>query len=189
MSIIERIRREIARLFRRLEPSQNREEHTDAAIAPEAPATHAEAREEPPQTPSAPEPEPEPAVPQERVDWRWGGVDASSAEVDAAVKVGSVRISDDRISYRWDAAPRDWKRAQTEKGALVLACAFVWDDARGAWVGGKFDWTDESRNSRSTENILKGYNGWDAAAWKRAKVRGFCVASADGKKRSAIVKG
>lgn len=188
MSIIERIRRELARLFRRVEPSQKREEQTVAATTPKTPAPPVETREEPPQT-QAEEPTPEPAVPQERVDWRWGGVDASRAEVDAAVKIGSVRISDDRISYRWDAAPRDWKRAQTEKGALVLACAFVWDDSRGAWVGGKFDWTDESRNSRSTENILHGYNGWDAAAWKRAKTRGFCIASADGKRRSAIAKG
>ena len=140
--------------------------------------------EEPPQTQ-----EPEPAVPQERVDWRWGGFNGAKSAVDESVKIGSVRISDDRISYRWNAAPHDWNRAHSEKGDLVVACAFVWDDAAGGWVGGKFDWTDESRNSRATTNILSGYHGWDAAAWKRAKVRGFCVASADGKKRSAIVKG
>ena len=138
-----------------------------------------------PTSPAHTSPSPAPA---EIVDWIWGGFNGARAAVDPDVVVDRVRIADDRISHRWTSPPRTWKREQTSKGALVLACAFVRGDD-GRWIGGKFDWTDETRSSRSTENILAGYNGWDASAWRSARERGYCVASPDGRHRSAIVSG
>ena len=63
-----------------------------------------------------------------------------------------------------------------------------WDEDAKKWVGGKFEWTDESRSFRSCQNIYEGYGGWEAAAWEYAKKRAFCVVSADGKYRSNLLE-
>ena len=190
MKITERIKRELARLLRRLglgtaQTDTDAETPRNAPAQPEAPNPAPEPQtpaEDPPEAAQTASPQTAPAV-----EWRFGGFDGSRAEIDRAVKIGSVRISEDRIQYSWKAAPKTWERKVTEKGKLVIAAAFVWADGR--WVGGKFDWTDETRNSRSTENNLTGYNGWDASAWRGAKRRGFCIASPDGRWRSEIEEG
>lgn len=127
------------------------------------------------------------ASPAPVLDFRFGGFKGGKAVEDPRCRLSSPKITADSISYKWETkAPSDWARNRTEKGNLVIAAAFYWDGAR--WVGGKFDWTDESRNSRSCENIHDGYGGWDAAAWKSAKKRAFCVVSADGKYRSNLLE-
>lgn len=121
------------------------------------------------------------------LDFRFGGFKGGKAVEDARCRLSSPTITADTIRYKWETkAPADWERNRTEKGDLVVACAFYWSGDR--WIGGKFDWTDESRSSRSCQNIYEGYGGWDAAAWKAAKKRAFCVVSADGKYRSNLLE-
>lgn len=162
----------------------------DTPDAPEAETTP----ESPPQsseTPVAPEqtadPTPAPA-PAPALVFSFGGVKASPKE-DSSCRISGLRMSRDGMSFHWDTGiPGSWKRGDTGKGPMVLACAFYWDAARSAWVGGKFDWIDESRSSRSFENIHDGYGGWDAAAFFAAARRAFCVMSADGKLRSNLLE-
>jgi hypothetical protein len=198
MSIIDRLTAELRRLARRV-----------GIIADETPAK--EAAPEPSQTPPAPVAgegeerkrnraldEPEAATgggasPQKeeeppRMDWRFGGFDGGKAKEDSRCRLGGVKITKDRIAYKWERGiPGDWKRGKTSKGMMVIAAAFYWDGAR--WVGGKMDWTDEARTARECTHIHDGYNGWQSAGWDGAKRRAFCVASADGKFRSNLAEG
>lgn len=161
---------------------------------------------EPPDTPDVPEaettPEPPPqsseapVAPEQTADptpaptlvFAFGGVKASPKE-DPNCLISGLRMDRDGMSFHWcTRIPSSWKRDDTGKGPMVLACAFLWDAGRSAWVGGKFDWIDDSRSSRSLENIHDGYGGWDAAAFFAAKRRAFCVTSADGKLRSNLIE-
>lgn len=120
--------------------------------------------------------------------FRFGGVKATPAE-DGRCHLSRLAIGADSLSFHWDTGiPSDWKRGDTKKGPMILACAFYFDDASERWIGGKFDWIDEARSSRPLENIRAGYGGWDAAAWAAARRRAFCVMSADGKKRSNLLE-
>ena len=119
------------------------------------------------------------------LDFRYGGVKAKPTE-DSRCRISKLRIGSDSLSFRWDTGiPSDWRRGDTKKGPMILACAFYEDG--GKWIGGKFDWIDEHRSSRPLENIHGGYNGWNAGAWNAAKKRAFCVVSADGRRRSNLL--
>ena len=123
------------------------------------------------------------------LDFRFGGFNGVKAKEDPRCRLSSPKITADTIRYKWETkAPSDWARSKSEKGDLVIAAAFYWDDGAKKWVGGKFEWTDESRSSRSCQNIYEGYGGWEAAAWEYAKKRAFCVLSADGKYRSNLLE-
>lgn len=123
------------------------------------------------------------------LDFRYGGFDGSKAVEDPRCRLSSPTITADSIRYKWESgAPSDWARNKTESGNLVIAAAFFWDEDAKKWVGGKFEWTDESRSSRDCQNIYEGYGGWEAATWEYAKKRAFCVLSADGKYRSNLLE-
>ncbi len=121
------------------------------------------------------------------LDFRYGGFKAKNPKEDSRCRIGKLKIGGDSLSFKWESGiPGDWKRGATKKGPMIIACAFYHDGDK--WVGGKFDWIDEHRASRSLENIKGGYGGWNAGAWNAAKKRGFCVVSADGKYRSNFVE-
>lgn len=120
------------------------------------------------------------------LDFRYGGVKAKPAE-DSRCRISKLKIGGDSLSFHWDTGiPSDWKRGATEKGPMILACAFYRDGS--CWIGGKFDWIDEHRSGRSLENIHGGYGGWNAGAWNAAKKHAFCVMSFDGKYRSNLLE-
>ena len=120
------------------------------------------------------------------LDFRYGGVKGRPVE-DSRCRISKLKIGSDSLSIHWDTGiPSDWKRGDTKKGPMILACAFYESDGR--WIGGKFDWIDEHRSSRSLENIHGGYGGWNAGAWNAAKRRAFCVMSFDGKYRSNLLE-
>lgn len=121
------------------------------------------------------------------LDFRYGGVKAKPAE-DSRCRLSRLAIGADSLSFHWDTGiPSDWKRGDTKKGPMILACAFYFDDASERWIGGKFDWIDEHRSGRSLENIHGGYGGWDGMSWTAAKKHAVCVVSADGKFRSNLI--
>ena len=121
------------------------------------------------------------------LDFRFGGFKGGKAVEDARCRISGLKIGADSLSFKWETGiPGDWKRETLEKGPMIVACAFYREGDK--WVGGKFDWIDEHRSSRSLENVHGGYGGWDAAAWKSAKKRAFCVVSADGKYRSNLLE-
>lgn len=128
-----------------------------------------------------------PAAASVALDFRYGGFKGGKAAEDPRCRLSGLKIGADSISIKWETGiPVDWKRGSTEKGPMILACAFY--EEGGRWIGGKFDWIDEHRSSRSLENVHGGYGGWNAAAWRTARRHAFCVVSADGKWRSNLVE-
>ena len=121
------------------------------------------------------------------LDFRFGGFKAKDPQEDPRCRISKLKIGSDSLSFKWESGiPGDWKRGDTKKGPMIVACAFY--ESGGRWIGGKFDWIDENRSSRSLENIHGGYGGWDAGAWRAAKKRAFAVVSADGKYRSNLLE-
>ena len=119
--------------------------------------------------------------------WRYGGFDGSKAAEDPACRISGLKVGSSSLSLKWETGvPASWAANKTEKGNLVVVAAFY--QSGGKWIGGKFDWIDASRSSRSLENIMDGYGGWDASAWRAAKKHALVVVSADGKKRSNLVE-
>lgn len=119
------------------------------------------------------------------LNWAFGGFNGAKANVDASVSLSFVKVKGDTISYKWNGkVPSSWARRHDEKGELLVFAVFVKRD--GKWIGGKVDWTDESRTSRVVENIRHNYNGWTPSVWDSAKEIGICVASSDGKFRSEL---
>ncbi len=120
------------------------------------------------------------------VEWCWGGFDGSHAEEVPEAKIKNLKVTDSAISYEWESGGCEALGAAGKDDATkTVACLFVTD---GAWKGGKFEWVSTSRTSRDAKNILEGYNGWDAAAFKAAQGFRFCIASADGKKRTNFIE-
>lgn len=128
-----------------------------------------------------------PAADSAPLDFRYGGFRGGKAAEDPRCRISGLKIGADSLSFKWETSiPGDWKRETLEKGPMIVAAVFYREGDK--WVGGKFDWIDENRSSRSLENVHTGYGGWNAAAWKAAKKRAFCVVSADGKWRSNLVE-
>ena len=120
------------------------------------------------------------------LDWRYGGFKGGGAEEDPRCRLSGLKVGRDSLSLHWDTTiPGDWARDESEKGRLVVIAAF-YQAADGRWIGGKFDWIDETRASRPLENIKGGYGGWDGAAWAAARRHAVCVVSADGRRRSNL---
>lgn len=127
------------------------------------------------------------APPPPTLEFRHGGFKGGSAKEDPRCRISKLKVGSDSLSLHWDTKiPSDWARETGDKGALVVVAAFY--RAGDRWIGGKFDWIDESRSSRSLENIRGGYGGWDGAAWTAAKRHAVCVVSADGRWRSNLVE-
>lgn len=123
------------------------------------------------------------------LDFRYGGFKGGGAKEDPRCRIGSPKITKDKISWKWETKiPSDWKRGSTSKGPMVISAAFYWDEAEKKWIGGKMDWCDEARTSRACNHIHDGYNGWKSAGWDAAKKRAYCVVSADGKWRSNLIE-
>lgn len=121
------------------------------------------------------------------LDFRFGGFKGGKAAEDPRCRISGLKVGSDSLSFKWETGiPSDWRRETLEKGPMIVAAVFYREGDK--WVGGKFDWIDEHRSSRSLENVHGGYGGWDAAAWKTAKKRAFCVVSADGKYRSNLLE-
>lgn len=124
----------------------------------------------------------------ETLVFRFGGFDGSKAVVDPSVRISSLALSADGMSYRYEAGDLSaWGLSRTDAGAL--ACAFSFDPASGAWVGGKFDWISSSRTTRDWKNIRAGYNGWNADAFFSAPRVAFCIVSRDGRRRTNLIEG
>lgn len=120
------------------------------------------------------------------LDWRYGGFRGGGATEDARCRISQLKIGPSSLTIHWDTKiPADWKRGDSKKGPMIIIAAFYQSGDR--WIGGKFDWIDESRSSRDLENIHSGYGGWDAAAWRAASRHAVCVVSADGAFRSNLL--
>ncbi len=121
------------------------------------------------------------------LDFRFGGFRGGKAVEDSRCRISKLKVGKDSLSIHWDTRiPDDWARDKGEKGPLIVVAAFY--KSGDAWIGGKFDWIDESRSSRSLENIKGGYGGWDGAAFTSAKKHAVCVVSADGRYRSNLIE-
>ena len=151
--------------------------------------------------PAAPDPEPAPAEQpaeqsagtepgrqdSERLVFRFGGFRGEGAAEDPATQIAEVRITKDRLSYRWARGGcENFGAKSREDSGAALACAFFWSEKDKAWIGGKFDWISTSRTTRDWENLNGGYHGWDAKAFWAAPRRAFCIVSANGRKRTNL---
>lgn len=120
-----------------------------------------------------------------KLSFVYGGVKAHPSE-DPNVQIANLRINGrSGLSYSWanGTSLRAWGLADSEAGAL--ACAFYLDG--NTWKGGKFDWVSTSRRTRDFINLNGGYEGWEPEKFHAAPERGFCIVSADGKKRSNFI--
>lgn len=122
-------------------------------------------------------------------DWRYGGFNGSRAAEAPGCRIGSLRVTSTSLSYKWVSGGCETLGAK-DRGdySHTIAAAFYFDEKAGRWVGGKFDWISTSRTSRTFENIVDGYGGWDAVEFFRATRHGFCIVSADGKHRSNFIE-
>lgn len=129
------------------------------------------------------------ASPSVALDFRYGGFNGSKAVEDPNCQIGSLRVSSTSLSYKWVKGGCETLGAK-DKGdySQTLACAFYWDEGSKKWIGGKFDYVSTSRTSRTFENIVDGYGGWDSVAFFKAKKHGFCIVSVNGKKRSNFIE-
>ena len=115
--------------------------------------------------------------------FQYGGFKASSSAKECA-RIGSLRVSDSGLSYKWESGGCEQLGASGKTDASCLACLFV--KRGGDWVGGKFDWISTSRLTRGFENIRDGYNGWPKDAVSSANEFVFVILSKDGKKRTNV---
>lgn len=121
------------------------------------------------------------------LDFKYGGFKGGKAVELHGCKIESLKVTSDKLSYKWVSGGCEALGASDKSDySKTVACAFFWDGSK--WVGGKFDWISTSRTSRSFENIKDGYHGWDAGAFFAAKKHGFCIVSADGKRRSNFIE-
>lgn len=123
----------------------------------------------------------------ERLVFRYGGFKGGGAVEDPATQIADVRISKDRLSYRWaKGGCENFGAKSREDSGAALACAFFWSETEQAWIGGKFDWISSSRTTRDWKNLNGGYGGWDAKAFWAAPRRAFCIVAANGRKRTNL---
>jgi hypothetical protein len=116
-----------------------------------------EAVDNPPQPP-----EDKPAIlhPAHMISQWWGGVNMSGAGVDPEYV---LEVSPDGRS--WSDAPASWPSGQAGPGSgenIASCCAAAYQRADGTWAGGKYEWLPRPPRPRSYNNIVGGYNGWEA---------------------------
>ncbi len=121
------------------------------------------------------------------LDWCWGGFKGGSAKPVDGVEITALKVTADGLSYKWARGGCEKLGASSSTDySQTLACFFVRID--GKWQGGKFDWISTSRLSRDFKNVREGYGGWDKNAVLKASEYAFVIVSADGKKRTNIIK-
>lgn len=124
----------------------------------------------------------------ERLVYRFGGFDGSHAVETPNARISDLRVTSSGMSYKWvDGGCEALGASSREDYSHTVACAFYWDEATAAWIGGKFDWVSTSRTSRDWVNVRDGYGGWNAEAFFAAKRRAFCIVAANGKLRTNLI--
>lgn len=126
-------------------------------------------------------------VPFEQLEWTYGGFKGNKAELATGCVISSLKVSSSGMTYKWSEGGCE-KLGAADKGdhTQTLACFFVYDGR--SWKGGKFDWISTSRTTRSFENIKDSYNGWPFDAVDTAKSCAFVIVSANGKRRSNVIR-
>lgn len=106
-----------------------------------------------------PSPTPDNHVVRQIVLW-YGGVNMSSATLDPSYQ---LQVSAD--GRNWSEAPASWRSGHGGPGGghdAVGTCCVAYQNARGDWVGGKYEWLTRPVRPRHYGNIRNGYNGWVA---------------------------
>lgn len=146
---------------------------------------------EPPEEPEEPEEPPVETVdeiPFSSLAWLMGGHNGAKSAINPSVKIGSLAVKKDGMSYKWVTGNCEKLGASNSGDASkTLACMF-YKNAGGKWVGGKFDWISTSRKTRDFKNIHSGYNGWDADGFKGASEFCFVIVGTNKKRSNVIYK-
>ena len=124
------------------------------------------------------------ALPFGALSWCYGGLHANGAKQSAAT-ISNLKMSKNGLSYKW-AGPTLAAWGMADDDINAFACLFVMN-AKGKWVGGKFDWISTSRTTRDFKNIYSGYDGWDLSDVPNPCPVAFLIVSADGKKRTNVL--
>lgn len=121
--------------------------------------------------------------------YKYGRFDGSKAVEDPNTQIGSVRMGENGMTYKWikGGCENFGAKSKTDSGC-AFACFFYWDEVSKSWIGGKTDWLSTSRTSRDWKNIRDHYKGWEPDKFFSAKRRAFCVVSTDGKKRTNLAE-
>ncbi len=118
------------------------------------------------------------------LDWCWGGFSGKKAVLVDGVRIGSLKVTGDGMSYKWVSGGCENLGASSREDAACIAALFCKVD--GKWKGGKWEWISTSRTTRSLENIKEGYGGWNPAALAATEYA-FVICSRDGRRRSNVV--
>ena len=121
------------------------------------------------------------------LDWCWGGFKGGSAKPVDGVEITALKVTASGLSYKWARGGCEKLGATSREDADHTICA-LFCKLDGKWEGGKFDWISTSRTSRDLKNIEGAYNGWDKNAVSKASEYAFVIVSADGKKRTNVIK-
>lgn len=142
--------------------------------------------------PEVQEPEQTPTAEADEVDfallsWDYGGFKGGKATLVDGCRIAALKVSASGMSYKWGKGGCEQLGASSRTAADCIATLFV-QGQDGKWRGGKFDWISTSRTSRDFENIRSGYHGWPTDAIAAATGYAFVIVSADGKKRTNVIR-
>lgn len=115
----------------------------------------------------------------------WGHFNGKNALAEPGVLIDDLRVSTNKMEYRWKQGGCEQLGAASASSADCLACLFC--KFGNEWKGGKFDWISTSRTTRDFKNVHEGYSGWDPEVFRAAKEFAFVIVSSNGKKRSNII--
>lgn len=115
--------------------------------------------------------------------WCWGGFSGKKAKLVDGAEIGSLKVTESKLSYKWVRGGCENLGAKSRDDASFIAALFC--NVGGKWRGGKFDWVSTNRTSRDLKNT-GGYGGWDPDAVRTADAFAFVIVSEDGKKRTNV---
>lgn len=122
--------------------------------------------------------------------WCYGGEDGSKAVESEGVQIRNLNVSvGSKISYSWAKARfrrtlKEWGLEDSDASAFAVFGYRSGD----AYKCGKMDWISTSRTSRSWENIMDGYKGWNNSECSAAREFVFLILSKDRKRRSNVIR-
>lgn len=121
------------------------------------------------------------------LSWDYGGFKGGKATLVDGCRIAALKVSAGGMSYKWEKGGCEQLGASSRSAADCIAALFV-QSQDGKWRGGKFDWISTSRTSRDFANIRSGYHGWPTDAIAAATGYAFVIVSADGKKRTNVIR-
>ena len=173
---------------------------TDETASWHNPKAKPEPEPEPtPEQPESPTEQFPPGTGEDEVDyaamqWLYGDGFNGSKAVKTGTQLSNLWFSNNHARWTWDINMSAWGFPQSSH---MEYCAMFVRRKDGAWVGGKFDWVSSAHTAHVLHHIYPpgqdiNYRNWKTFDWSSVPnpaEAAFVVVTADGKRRSNIIKG